>query len=168
MRPQEYLAISNAALDKHGVHVLRAIDGSGHFLSVTKTTAGRRYIDLSSEVLDMVRHYSSHHAATNEYDLVFPAENGRWMCRKNWQRRGFNSACMKAGLTIKAEKNGEFIDVPKFRPYDLRHFFASLLIEKKTNLKKIQTLMGHSKRLIPLSPGLRNMVTCGAPWHKNK
>ena len=24
------------------------------------------------------------------------------------------------------------------------------------------------QRLIPLTPGLRNMVTCGAPWHKNK
>ena len=24
------------------------------------------------------------------------------------------------------------------------------------------------RRLIPLTPGLRNMVTCGAPWHKNK
>ena len=24
------------------------------------------------------------------------------------------------------------------------------------------------ERLIPLTPGLRNMVTCGAPWHKNK
>ena len=23
-------------------------------------------------------------------------------------------------------------------------------------------------RLIPLTPGLRNMVTCGAPRHKNK
>ncbi len=144
MRPQEYLAISNEALDEHGVNVLRAIDGSGHSLSVTKTAAGRRYIDLSPDVLDMVRHYSAHHAAANRYDLVFPAENGKWLCRKNWQRRGFNVACLEAGLTIKAEKKGEMIEVPKFRPYDLRHFFASLLIEKKTNLKKIQTLMGHS------------------------
>jgi integrase len=32
----------------------------------------------------------------------------------------------------------------KYRPYDLRHFFASMLIEKRTNLKKIQTLMGHT------------------------
>ena len=24
------------------------------------------------------------------------------------------------------------------------------------------------KRLIPLTPGLRNMVTCGAPWHKEQ
>jgi integrase len=36
------------------------------------------------------------------------------------------------------------VEVPKFRPYDLRHFFASVLIERNTNLKKIQTLMGHS------------------------
>jgi integrase len=144
MRPQEYLAISNSALDKHGVHVLRAIDGSGHSLSVTKTAAGRRYIELSPDVLDMLRHYSERHAAPNEYGLVFPAENGRWMCRKNWQRRGFNTACMKAGLITKVEKKGEMVEVPKFRPYDLRHFFASVLIERNTNLKKIQTLMGHS------------------------
>lgn len=144
MRPQEYLAISNAALDKHGVHVLRAVDGSGHSLTVTKTAAGRRFINLSSDVLDMVRHYSEHHAMPNKHDLVFPAENGKWICRKNWQRRGFNTACLKAGLTTTIEKDGDDVDVPKFRPYDLRHFFASLLIEKKTNLKRIQALMGHS------------------------
>ena len=144
MRPQEYLAISNAALDDGGVRVLRAIDGSGHSLTVTKTSAGRRYIDLSPSVLEMVRHYGKKEENNNDYDLVFPAENGRWLCRKNWQRRGFDVACLKAGLSTKVEKGGEEIEVPKYRPYDLRHFFASLLIERKLNLKKIQTLMGHS------------------------
>ena len=33
---------------------------------------------------------------------------------------------------------------PKFVPYDLRHFYASMLIEQRMNLKKIQKLMGHS------------------------
>ena len=33
-------------------------------------------------------------------------------------------------------------------------------------LKAIEVEFG--ERLIPLTPGLRNMVTCGAPWHKNK
>lgn len=33
---------------------------------------------------------------------------------------------------------------PKFSPYDLRHFYASMLIEQRVNLKKIQKLMGHS------------------------
>lgn len=40
------------------------------------------------------------------------------------------------------EENGKRVEKPKYRPYDLRHFFASVLIEKKTNLKKIQSLMG--------------------------
>jgi integrase len=45
---------------------------------------------------------------------------------------------------IVTEEKGKPIEKPKYRPYDLRHFFASILIEKKTNLKKIQTLMGHA------------------------
>jgi integrase len=40
--------------------------------------------------------------------------------------------------------DGETFDQPKYRPYDLRHFFASMLIERRVNLKKIQTLMGHT------------------------
>jgi len=92
----------------------------------------------------MVSYYSDHLAAPNEYDLAFPASNGRWICRKNWQRRGFNSACIEAGLIESKEEKGNTVEKPKYRPYDLRHFFASMLIEKKTNLKKIQTLMGHT------------------------
>lgn len=144
MRPQEYLALARSAIDAKGVHVTRAIDGSGHALTVTKTAAGRRFIELSPDTLDMVRHYSDHHATLNDFDLVFPASNGRWLCRKNWQRRGFNEACLEAGLVETVEKDGERIEVPKYRPYDLRHFFASMLIERKTNLKKLQKLMGHN------------------------
>lgn len=62
MRPQEYLAVARSAFDAHGVHVTRAIDGSGHSLSVTKTAAGRRYIEISPDTLDMVRHYSDQFA----------------------------------------------------------------------------------------------------------
>lgn len=29
-------------------------------------------------------------------------------------------------------------------PYALRHFFASMLIERRVNLKRMQKLMGHS------------------------
>jgi len=144
MRPQEYLALSHSALREHGVYVERAIDGSGYSLSVTKTQSGRRFIEISPETLEMVRHYAENHAVDNEYDLVFPASNGRWMCRRNWQRRGFNAACVEAGLVTTTTQKGKVIESPRFRPYDLRHFYASMLIEKKVNLKKIQTLMGHA------------------------
>jgi len=144
MRPQEYLALARAAVEDHGVRVERAVDGSGKEISVTKTPAGRRFIELSAETLDMVRHYGDNHGIKTEHDLVFPAANGRWLCRRNWQRRGFNVACEKAGLMETVEQDGKTIVRPKYRPYDLRHFFASILIENKVNLKKIQTLMGHT------------------------
>ena len=79
------------------------------------------------------------------YDLIFPDKSGGWQSRRNWQRRGFNVACEKAGLMLSEEtEDGKKIDVPKYRPYDLRHFFASHHIARKTNLKKIQKMMGHS------------------------
>tara|TARA_R100000789_G_scaffold98887_2_gene103831 strand:- start:12234 stop:13331 length:1098 start_codon:yes stop_codon:yes gene_type:complete len=144
MRPQEYLALSRNSISDSGVMVERAIDGSGRALSVTKTRAGRRFIDLSPDTIDMIRHYAEHHSIENDYDLVFPALNGKWMCRKNWQRRGFNVACEKAGLIDIEVKSGKKLERPRYRPYDLRHFFASMLIERQVNLKKIQTLMGHN------------------------
>ena len=107
MRPQEYLAISKSGLNGNGVQVERAIEGSGAAISVTKTPAARRFIELSPETLDMVRHYADEHAAINDYDLVFPASNGRWQSRRNWQRRGFNVACFEAGLVETCEQNGE-------------------------------------------------------------
>lgn len=144
MRPQEYLALVRSAIREAGVQVDRAVDGSGRSISVTKTPAGRRFIDLSPDTLAMIRHCADHLAGQNKYDLVFPSENGRWQCRRNWQRRGFEVACEKAGLVEEVEVDGETVTQVKYRPYDLRHFFASMLIARKVNLKKIQTLMGHA------------------------
>ncbi|WP_306168644.1 tyrosine-type recombinase/integrase [Halomonas sp. MMSF_3323] len=144
MRPQEYLAISRSCLSDHGVQVERAIEGGGTKISVTKTPAARRFIELSPEVLDMVKHYADHHAPQSSHDLVFPASNGGLQSRRNWQRRGFNAACEEAGLVESVEIEGKIVEQPKYRPYDLRHFFASVLIDNKTNLKKIQTVMGHT------------------------
>jgi len=112
-------------------------------ISVTKTPAGHRFIDLSPETVGMVKHYADRHAAPSKYDLIFPAENGQWVDPKNWTRRGFYVACEKAGLLNEYEEDGETVYRPKFSPYDLRHFFASMLIEQRVNLKRIQYLMGH-------------------------
>ena len=151
MRPQEYLAAAKSALGDKGIRVDRAIDGDGSKISVTKTPTGRRFIDLSPEIVEMVRHYANTLAVQNDYDLIFPDRNGNWQPRRNWQRRGFDAACEKAGLMTEqkakdgetATKNDKPVMVPKFRPYDLRHFFASYHIAKKTNLKKLQKMMGH-------------------------
>ena len=142
MRPQEYIVLPRTNVADKGVQVDRALERLGE-ISVTKTPAGRRFIDLSPHTLDMVQHYASRHAVPNKYDLVFPTENGQWLDPKNWLRRGFYVACLEAGLTTETDEDGETVVRPKYRPYDLRHFYASMLIEQRVNLKRVQYLMGH-------------------------
>lgn len=144
MRPQEYLVVAKSSFNERGVKVERALDAGGHKISVTKTVAGRRFIDLSPETLDMIKYYSDRIAAPSEFDLAFPTSNGRWLSSNNWRRRGFQTACREAGLVTIEDVNGKSVEVPKYKPYDLRHFYASMLIENRVNLKRIQKLMGHS------------------------
>ena len=58
MRPQEYLVVSRSSLSNKGIQVDRALDAGGREISVTKTRAGRRFIDLSPHTVDIVRHYT--------------------------------------------------------------------------------------------------------------
>lgn len=143
MRPQEYVAIAGRSLLKAGVQVDRAIDGSGD-LSVTKTPAARRFIELSPETLDMVVHYRDHIAIRNDHDLVFPTSSGHWQSLDNWRKRCFVAACEKAGLMDIEKVDGEEIAKPRYTPYALRHYFASMLIADGTDIAKIKTLMGHT------------------------
>lgn len=144
MRPQEYVALPRSNVKKTGVQVDQAVERGGYKISVTKTPAGRRFIDLSPETLDMIRYYVKHHAAKSNYDLVFPTASGKWQSTDNWRKRGFYAACYEAGLiNVVIDENGKQTEKPKYKPYDLRHFFASMLIEQNTNLKRIQKLMGH-------------------------
>lgn len=148
MRPQEYLVISEGNLREDGVQVERALESGDRKITVTKTPAGRRFIDLSADTLDMVRHYSRTHgvpASKNKHGLVFPTDTGRWQAPDNWRKRGFAAACEEAGLGEEIEVKGETVFKPRYTPYSLRHFYASMLIEQRTNLKRIQKLMGHEK-----------------------
>ncbi len=144
MRPGEYLGLPEFNVSRKEVKVDRAVERSGRKISVTKTPAGCRWIDISPQTADIVLHYARNVAVPNDYDLVFPNSFGRWQSPMDWGNQGFAAACAEAGLIEKVERNGEMVEKPKYTPYDLRHFYASMLIEKRVNLKKIQRLMGHS------------------------
>lgn len=92
----------------------------------------------------MVTHYGKNLAAKNKFDLVFPTSWGTWQSRGNRRKLGFAAVCFEAGLVEKVERKGKVIERPNYSPYDLRHFYASMLIEQCVNLKRIQKLMGHS------------------------
>jgi len=148
MRPQEYLVVPDFNLTDTDVKVDRAIESSGLKISVTKTPAGRRLIPVSPETRDLVRHYGRTHgvpSSLNKNSLLFPTSSGRWQDTRNWRKRGFYAACEEAGLIDVVEKRGKLVEVPRYSPYSLRHFYASMLIEEQVNLKRIQKLMGHEK-----------------------
>ncbi|MBN9022759.1 MAG: site-specific integrase [Rhizobiales bacterium] len=144
MRPGEYLVLPRFNLSSTEVKVDRALERTGDRISVTKTPAGWRWIDLSPDVADMVQHYVDKHAAPSMHDLVFATAAGTWQSLRNWSRRGFDEACFKAGLIETVERDGRSYEKPRFSPYDLRHFYASMLIEQKVSLKRVQKLMGHT------------------------
>lgn len=144
MRPGEYLALPRFNISGNEVKVDRAVERSGARISVTKTPAGWRWIDISPETADMVLHYADRLATPNKHDLVFPTSTGKWQCINNWRNRAFASVCEEAGLMKDVDVNGRVVLKPKYSPYDLRHFYASMLIEQRVNLKKLQKLMGHS------------------------
>ena len=70
-------------------------------------------------------------------DLIFPNASGQPMDCRNMVNRYFEPALKKAGL-------------PKIRFHDLRHTYASLLIEQGENIKYIQSQLGHSSPTVTL------------------
>jgi integrase len=144
MRPQEYLVAARSNLKDGTIEVDRALDGGGQQISVTKSPSGRRIIDLSAQTFEMLKDYIALNSRSNPNDLLFPTSTGRWQSVKHWRNRGFGAACEEAGLLEEAlDAHGKLQIRPKFKPYDLRHFYASMLIEQRVNLKLIQYLMGH-------------------------
>lgn len=140
MRPQEYLVLPTAALDERGVRIVQALDRSNR-IGPPKTKAGRRYIPVSSQALDMARHYAERHG---NLDFVFPTRREGGYQRYNvYVRRGFHKLMEEAGMTTEVNEGASTKKVRRYTPYSLRHFFASMLIEKNTSLKYIQTVMGH-------------------------
>ena len=70
-------------------------------------------------------------AAWNEHDLVFTTADGALIDPSNVRNRVFEPTLHKAGLR-------------KMRIHDLRHTFASLLINQGENLKYVQQQLGHA------------------------
>jgi integrase len=140
MRPQEYLVLPTDAIQDKGIKVYQALDRSNR-IGPPKTKAGRRYIPVSETSLDMVKHYAKTHSANG---LVFPTRRGGDYQRYNvYVRRGFHKLMEEAGMVSEVTENGQIKKIKRYTPYSLRHFFASMLIDKNKSLKYIQTVMGH-------------------------
>ncbi|MDX1641624.1 MAG: site-specific integrase [Balneolaceae bacterium] len=141
MRPQEYLALSVDDLRPNGVTVTQAL-GRDNQIGPPKTKAGRRFIPVGQETLAMIRHYADCHASNG---LVFATKRGgSYQTYRHYLRSGWHKLMHESGLITEITDQGRTVQKPKYTPYSLRHFYASILIDQEKNLKFIQTVMGHA------------------------
>jgi integrase len=147
MRPGEMLALrwSDLVLDgsQPVARVRRSIskdDGGRLVVKSTKTEKGRA-IALLPQVVEALQTHRKRQAEQrlkysglwrNE-DLVFPSRTGGPMSWDNLVRRNLKPLMRAAGLPETT------------RPYDLRHTFATLMLEQGENPKVVQEVLGHSR-----------------------
>jgi integrase len=130
MREGELLGLQWGDIDwaNRQVHVRRTYN-HGRFYD-PKSKAARRKIDLAPELVRALKQWKLA-CPIGELDLVFPTEAGTTEDAANMLKRRFFPALRRAKL-------------PKIRFHNLRHTYASLLIDQGENPKYIQTQLGHS------------------------
>jgi integrase len=102
-----------------------------------KTKGSRRRVDLGPAMMKELKLWRLA-CPPNELDLIFPNEVGGPINHNNLVMRYFRPALTAAGIK-------------RIRFHDLRHTYASLLIEQGENIKYIQAQLGHSTPTVTLN-----------------
>ncbi len=117
------------------IHIKRTFNNQQWF--DVKTSTSDRRIDLGPSMMADLKKWKLA-SKPNKLDLVFPNEAGQPMNHNNMTARYFFPALTKA-------------EIEKIRFHDLRHTYASLLIEQGENIKYIQSQLGHSSPTVTLN-----------------
>jgi integrase len=146
MRPGELLALRWHDLILDGPEPVARVRRSlskgpdGPVFKPTKTEKGRSVSLLSEAVLALKRHRKrqteerlKYSGMWKDHDLVFPSLTGTPMQWSNLTRRNFKPLLEEAGLP------------QMVRFYDLRHTFATWMLEQGENPKIVQEILGHSQ-----------------------
>lgn len=117
------------------IHIKRSYYNGRFFPPKTKTS--KRKIDLGPKIMTELKKWKLA-CPKNSLNLVFPNEAGGPIDHNNLLQRHFYKGLKDAGL-------------PRVRFHNLRHTYASLMIEQGENLKYIQTQLGHSSPTVTLN-----------------
>jgi len=135
LRQEELLALRWGDIDwvSGQVQVRRVLSRNGgqwRFYP-PKTKGSKRDVDVDPSLLLELKKWRLQVGKSELDDLVFPSSFGGPLHRSTLYKQGFLPAFRKSG-------------VPRVRFHDLRHTYASLLIDQDEHPKYIQVQMGHS------------------------
>jgi len=135
LRQEELLGLSWGHIDwvSGQIQVRRVLsrtEGQWKFYP-PKSKASRRNVDVDPALLLVLKKWRLQVGKNELDDLVFPSPTGGPLYRTILYRQGFMPAMRRSG-------------VPRIRFHDLRHTYASLLIDQGEHPKYIQTQMGHA------------------------
>ncbi len=117
------------------IHIQRSFNNQAMYPTKTKTS--NRKIDLGPAMMSELKKWKVA-CPPNDLNLIFPNEAGQPLNHNNVVGRYFNKALKDA-------------KVKRIRWHDMRHTFASLLIEQGENIKYIQNQLGHSSPTVTLN-----------------
>jgi integrase len=117
------------------IHIQRTYNNQSWY--DVKTETSNRKIDLGPAMMTELKKWKLA-CPPCDLDLVFPNEAGGPINHNNMCYRYFEPALKKTGIG-------------KVRFHDLRHTYASLLIEQGENIKYIQNQLGHSSPTVTLN-----------------
>jgi len=132
LRPGEATALTWEHVGQHTLLVEQSTDDGDE--KGTKTGAIRT-VRMLAPVHDDLDAWRSHSAPESDEALVFPRPDGRGWSEhdyRNWRNRRFVPAATAVGTK---------------RPYDLRHSFASLMIQAGYSPVELAAEMGHAPTL---------------------
>lgn len=135
-RQGELLGLKWSDIDweKNQIHIQRTYNNGGWYKP--KSAKSNRKIDLGPAMMTELKKWKLA-CPNSDLDLVFPNDAGRVIDDSSMLRCHFHPALQNASL-------------PRIRFHDLRHTYASLLIEQGENIKYIQTQLGHSSPSITM------------------
>ncbi len=136
-RQGELLGLKWSDIDwvNNQIHFQRTYN-NGEFFD-TKTKGSNRKIDIGPTTMRILKEWKLA-CPPCELDLVFPNNAGKPLNHNNMVNRFFKPALQAAGLH-------------QIRFHDLRHTYASLLLDQGENIKYIQTQLGHANPTVTLN-----------------
>jgi len=116
------------------IHIQRTYNHGKIYKPKSKTS--NRKVDLGPSMMIDLKTWKLA-CPKNDLDLLFPNKGGNFTDQSKMLRRHFFPAIEK-------------VEIGKIRFHDLRHSYASLLIEQGENIKYIQSQLGHSSPTVTL------------------